>query len=581
MNFPQRLLLLSLAAVPFGTSAIANAQPGRYAPAQPPGNDWWTQWTQILSNDALIIGKKIAICLLIFIAGWLLAKIISYLVYRGLCRTNLDNRLANSLRLGVLMEGQGKPPQPHQLERGIAKAFYWVLMLLVVVGVLQQAGLSQTAGPIQGFVDTIIQALPLVAKAGLILVIAYFAGLLLSRLLVGALTRIRVDNRFAELSAQDAKEPPKPFSRAAGDIVFWLVMVAGLAGAFDALRITPLAQPLNLAMTRIIGVIPSFGFAALILIAGYVLARIVRVIVHNLLDSLGFNRLIDRLGVARVFGTTKPSAVVGMIAAAFILFQAGIAALNEVGLVTLSAPLTAMMSRFWLVLPDVAVSVLTVILGVFLGRIVRGPVAATLRNLGFDRLAHRLGFPVLAARTDRLGEPSELVGFVVQAAIILLATAQACENLQLHTWAAYLNLFLGYLLRHVLVAVAIVGVGVAVGNYVRDLVRARGTAPQNGRQNQWLAEFARYAVLVFTFTMALQQLQVAPDFVLLAFGLLFGGLCLAMALAFGLGGREVAGEMVRRGVDQAKAGNLPPSPGPGPGPDSPGSSGGFPRMPLR
>ena len=112
-------------------------------------------------------------------------------------------------------------------------------------------------------------------------------------------------------------------------------------------------------------------------------------------------------------------------------------------------------------------------------------------------------------------------------------------------------------------------VGVAIGNYVRALVQARSAAPE-AAQSRWLGEFARYAVLVLAFTMAVHQLDVAPEFVLLAFGLLFGGLCLAMALAFGLGGRDVAGEIVRRGVDQAQhPGKAPPA------------ADGFPRLPLR
>jgi hypothetical protein len=220
------------------------------------------------------------------------------------------------------------------------------------------------------------------------------------------------------------------------------------------------------------------------------------------------------------------------------------------------------------------VSALVVFAGVFIGRLLRRAAAATLKNLGFDELAHRLGFPLLAPRIDHLEQPSELIGFLVQLAVILLATAQACDNLQLDTWSHYLNGFIGYLLKHVLVAVALVGVGVAIGNYVRELVRGRSAAGE--AQSRWLGEFARYAVLVLAFTMAVHQLDVAPEFVLLAFGLLFGGLCLAMALAFGLGGREVAGEIVRRGVDQAQHATAPPAK-----PTTQEPADGFPRLPLR
>jgi hypothetical protein len=143
------------------------------------------------------------------------------------------------------------------------------------------------------------------------------------------------------------------------------------------------------------------------------------------------------------------------------------------------------------------------------------------------------------------GEPSELVGFVAQVTLILLAVAQALANIDLNTWAAYVNAILVYGVTHALVALVIIGIGFAVGNYVRDLINAR-QAEQAEEGVQWLGEFTRYAVLVFAFTMAVHQLGVAKTFVLLSFALLFGGLCVAMALAFGLGAKDVAGNIIRR-----------------------------------
>jgi hypothetical protein len=164
----------------------------------------------------------------------------------------------------------------------------------------------------------------------------------------------------------------------------------------------------------------------------------------------------------------------------------------------------------------------------------------------------RLGFAKIAEREDRLGEPSELVGFLVQAGIILLAVAQALANLHLDTWALYVNAFLAYLVKHVVVALGIVVVGLGIGNYVRDVIEARQqTEDADGVAGQrWLPEFARYVVLVFAFTMAVRQLEVAEDFVLLTFGLLFGSLCLAVAIAFGVGARGVAGEIVRKRYEE-------------------------------
>ena len=74
--------------------------------------------------------------------------------------------------------------------------------------------------------------------------------------------------------------------------------------------------------------------------------------------------------------------------------------------------------------------------------------------------------------------------------------------------------------------------------------------------------------------MAIHQLGVAEDFVLLSFGLMFGALCLAAALAFGLGAREVAGDIVRRRYDKARGDE-----GPGGPPGAPYDSGYFPGKP--
>ncbi|MBV1860599.1 MAG: mechanosensitive ion channel, partial [Nannocystaceae bacterium] len=242
------------------------------------------------------------------------------------------------------------------------------------------------------------------------------------------------------------------------------------------------------------------------------------------------------------------SEVVATAVMVFIVVQATIAALNELGLTTLSEPLTGMMGQFWNLLPKVAVGVVIVVVAVFVGQLLRRLVSGALRNIGLDRFMETLGFKPLSEREDRLGEYSEMLGFAVQVGVILLGVAQALTTLELVMWSAYVNAFLGYIIKNVAVATFVVGIGFAIGNYVRDLIRARG----EDEVGKWMGEFARYAVLVFAFTMAVRQLDVAEDFVLLTFGLLFGALCLGAALAFGLGGREVAGDIVKRRYNEAR-----------------------------
>jgi hypothetical protein len=562
-----------VAAASSPTQGLVAVAPGAPSPGAPPSSaptvdaesDLWMEIDALSANPAVQLAAQVFIAILLFILGWIIAKLIAYVIYQLLSRTDLDNKLAAKLGINMLLRDR-KPAAADEegtLERFVAKVVYYLVMLLVVVGVLQFAGLSQVAEPLAGFIDTLVQALPRIGKAALILIVAYFAGRILKMVITGALDSAGVDRRFAELTEGDKVRPGGPFSETAGRVVFWLLMLVGIAGAFDALAIGPIADPLRGAIDHIVSKLPRIGVAVALVSIGYFGGRVVRAVVRNVLQGLGFDGLVARLKIDRLTGTTPPSEVVGTAAMVFVIVQATIAALNEAGLATLAGPLTDMMSQFWNLLPPLAVSIVIIVVAVFVGQLLRRVTAAALNNLGLDRFMARLGFKKLSDRPDRLGEYSELVGFAVQVGILLLGVAQALDNLQLDTWAAYVNAFLAYVVKNVFVATLVVGVGFAIGNYVRDLIRARDEAAD------WMADFARYAVLVFAFTMAVRQLDVAEDFVLLTFGLLFGALCLGAALAFGLGGRDVAGDIVKRRYEQARADMNRPKPPPPPPPRLP------------
>lgn len=544
--------LCSDTALAAGLDAFAPAAGGAPAPAADAGGgpDVLGWFSEHMSGPALKIGAA----LVFFIVGWVAAKSISYGVFALLSRTDLDNRLASRLGIDLLLKDKDqKDGEGGGLERFVAKVVYVLLMLLVAVGVLDIAGIEQMAAPLQGLVDTVVQALPRIAKAAIILVVAYVAGRILKIIINRGLDGLGVDARFAELTestADDDPQSPRRFSVVAGNIAFWLLIVFGLGGALQALEIESLANPLSNAIDRVVSLLPSLGVAGIIVAVGYTAGRVLRVVVRKLLQGLGFDDLMERFGLRKVTGDSSPADVIGLALMVFIVLQATIAALGELGLQTLAGPLTDMVAKFWNLLPALAISVVIIAAGVFVGGLLRRLVGTTLRNLGFDRLMERLGFGKVSEREDRLGEFSEMVAFAVQVGVVLLAVAQALDNLALDTWSVYVNTFLAYVLKNVAVAMAVVLVGFIIGSYVRDLIHSRQGDSETGK---WISEFARYVVLVFAFTMAVRQLDVAEDFVLLTFGLLFGALCLAMALAFGLGSREVAGDIVKRRYDAARS----------------------------
>lgn len=497
----------------------------------------------MISADAFELFKRIAIAVGLFVGGLLVAKFVARLVERGLNATTWDDKIASKL-------GYDPNASKGKLERVVGQIVFWLLMGLVIVAVLDYAGLSQAAVPLQAVIASFMAALPAIGKAVIILLVAWVLATAARKLLTQLLDRSGVDARYAKLAEGDDAEATaeNPLSTSVGQIAFWLILFVGLTGALDALQLGAVVTPLRNVLDGILGALPALAMAAVILLVGYVAGKITRTVLSNLLASVGLDKLTSRLKLEKVFEKRAASAVVGLLVFAFIMLQAIIAALGQLGLDTLSEPLAQMMGQFWNLLPSAFTAAVLIAVAVVVGRIVRDLVTSVLESIGFDRLLHKLGLGELETKSEKLKQPSALVGELVALAILLVAIVQALSTLGLGSWAYYLETLLAYAVQNVLPAFVIVAIGLWLGNVVRELIAATG----GDDDRTWLAAIGRWAVLVFAFTMALYQLDVAQTFVTTAFALLFGALCLALALSFGLGGREVAGEIVRERYDRAK-----------------------------
>ena len=149
--------------------------------------------------------------------------------------------------------------------------------------------------------------------------------------------------------------------------------------------------------------------------------------------------------------------------------------------------------------------------------------------------------------------PSELAGVGVQTLVLVLATVEIFEVIGLHRLAGFGDRLVAFMIN-VVIAAAILGVGLWAGNLVQRLVD--GPLVRAGtRHPQAIAALAKYAVVIFAFAMALQQIGFGETIVVSAFVLLFGAVCLALALAFGLGSREAAARVVARALGEVGSGS--------------------------
>jgi hypothetical protein len=289
--------------------------------------------------------------------------------------------------------------------------------------------------------------------------------------------------------------------------------------------------------------IPQLVAAAGILVVGWFAAVIVRRLVTAAVAGLGLDRLSVRLGLSRTLGPSGLSGLVGLLAYIMILIPAVIGALEALGLAALTAPLTAMLTDFLTAIPLLFFAAVVLVVSYVVARLVADLATAFLAAIGVDTLPARLGLSRVVAEEEAEAPPlSQLLGRLILLVIMTLATIEAASLLHFTAVAALLSAFL------VLVGQVLLGLLVlAVGLYLASLL-ARVVASSRAPRADLLAMITRVAVIALAVPMALKQIGLGDEIVVLAFGLILGGavlgLAVAVGVAFGIGGRGAAEDLI-------------------------------------
>jgi hypothetical protein len=200
--------------------------------------------------------------------------------------------------------------------------------------------------------------------------------------------------------------------------------------------------------------------------------------------------------------------------------------------------------RLAVILPGFFVLFTLLVLGLACGWLARIVLTRGAQALGFDRLMERWGVTASLRRSGLLRAPSEVLGLVGFWAIFVFFASAGVDAVAPAGGGSATVLLLAFL-PNVFVAALIIVVGWLVANF---LSRSILIAAVNARlpEARLLARAAHWGVLLFAVATALTQLGIGKEMVLVAFGITFGGLVFALALAFGLGGRDIAADLLAR-----------------------------------
>jgi hypothetical protein len=277
----------------------------------------------------------------------------------------------------------------------------------------------------------------------------------------------------------------------------------------------------------------------LIVAVGWFVARIVQRIVGNLLAAVGVDRLSERVGLRSVLGKQTLSGLLGLIV--YVL----IAALNALALEAVTQPASNMLNAILGAFPDIFAAALVLIIAYIVGRVLASLISNLLAGVGFNNILARLGLGQEPGEAERT--PSEVVGYLVLVAIMLFATIEATRLLGFVLLADLVSQFVEF------AAQVILGlINFAIGLYLANLA-AKTVEVSGATQSGLLTLAARVSSLVLAGALALLQMGLANEIINLAFGLLLGAIAVATALAFGLGGRELAGRQLEEWRQSVKS----------------------------
>jgi len=201
-------------------------------------------------------------------------------------------------------------------------------------------------------------------------------------------------------------------------------------------------------------------------------------------------------------------------------------------------PVTQMLTRIMAYLPVLLGVLVILIVGWIVAKAIRRLVDWLLKAIRFDALADKAGISEILRKGDLKITAREVVSSIVYWLIIIMVLVMTVDALGLPKSSDILESLFAYVPK-VIAALLVLIVAMFLANFVSGIVRtAAGNA--NLPKPEILAGISRWAIIIFAVTISLEQLGIAPLLVTATFNIILGGIVLALALAFGLGGKDAA-----------------------------------------
>lgn len=466
--------------------------------------------------------------ILIFIIGWLVALGVAALVRGVLSKVNLNQRMNSST---------GKT---YDLEGIISKIVFWFIFIIAISGALSQLNLNSISAPFANMVNQVLAFIPNLIVAIAVGVIGWVVATVARTAVNAALAKTSMDERLSE------KAGVKPMSSTIADMVYWFILLVVLTMVLGKLELNGLFAPLTNMIDKIFYFIPNILLAVVVFVVGYIIAKIVRGIVTNLVSTFDVQALATRAGLNEQ--NSLPN-IAGTLAFLVIIIPTIIAALNALKVEVIARPATNMLNKIMEALPNIFMAVAILVVTFYVIRMVANIIKGLIENTQINQLPAKVGLQ------QTMGDQkiSDLVGYAIIFFAMLFAAIAAADLLGFVAISGIITMFIAFGANIILGAIVLF-----IGFWLANVIA--GVVERSEQGSQFLANIVRVLIMGLVLAMGLKAMGIADSIVNLAFGLTLGAVAVAFALSFGLGGQEAAARFLRkmqdkmdRETDEAKA----------------------------
>ncbi|MBR4082776.1 MAG: mechanosensitive ion channel [Lachnospiraceae bacterium] len=384
---------------------------------------------------------------------------------------------------------------------------------------------------IKNFFGNLLSKVPDILMAIIILVIAFYVAKYAKQLVVKLLKSVKAEAILSKLGIKDTVTNSS--IEFVGKLVYFVVFLLFLPGVLDKLNLYSVSTPISAMVTSFLAFIPKLIAAGIIVAVGLFIANIVRDLLIPVLKAVKVDSIQEKAGI-KASETTSFSSIIANIIYGLIVLIVITSALDQLNISAISVPANQIVYSIFAIIPKVLAAIVIIAAGIFIAKLVAKLLESLLAGVGADSLLEKI-----TGNEVKKVSLSKVISEVVKYVLVIIFMVQGINVLSLPVLTSVGSAIIGYL-PAVLVAVIVLAIGMFAANTVEAAIVKKFP---NAKASAFIAKIAIYVFVAF---ICLNQLGVAIEIVEKTFILIIAALCVAFAVAFGIGGRNFAANTLEK-----------------------------------